>query len=103
MRRILETLKKWENIQLHDTLFAGSETIRSNHEDIFIGSTAEFYKGTLKSFEESNNISRHGINKIYTGYLSLGEYLNIIHDESGNLKGGIFSENVRGVSRYCKY
>lgn len=92
----IRNLEKVGEYSVHDTLFAGSETIRSIYEDIFIGSTAEFYKGTLKSFEESNNISRHGINKIYTGYLSLGEYLNIIHDESGNLKGGIFSENVRG-------
>lgn len=90
----IRNLEKTGGYSVHDTAFVGSETIRSVYEDVFIGSTAEFNMSTLKAFDASN-ISMHGIYKIFTGYLPLGEYKKIIHDESGNLKGGIFNENVR--------
>lgn len=90
----IRNLEKTGGYSVHDTAFVGSETIRSVYEDVFIGSTAEFNMSTLKAFDASN-ISMHGICKIFTGYLPLSEFKKIIHDESGNLKGGIFNENVR--------
>lgn len=90
----IRNLEKTGVYSVHDTAFVGSETIRSIYEDVFIGSTAEFNMSTLKAFDASN-ISMHGICKIFTGHLPLSEFKKIIHDESGNLKGGIFNENVR--------
>lgn len=83
------------NYIINSTEIAGHETLRKVHDDVFMGADADFNSRTLAPFT-MDNIRRHGIEAIYTGYLPFKEYKRIIQDDEGNLRGGIFSENVRG-------
>lgn len=90
--------KNLENIgayKINTPEIIGYETIRRVYDDAFIGAEAKFDWTTMSLFK-MNNILKHGIDSIYTGYLPFKEYKKIIHDSDGNLRASIFTENVRG-------
>ena len=41
-----------------------------------------------------------GVNEAYIGFVSLGEFMNLVQDDSGEILGSIFLENVRDWQEY---
>lgn len=91
----ISNLEAAGNYVVDDSLIIGYETLRKIYDDVFMGADAQFNMRTLSPFE-MDNISKHGIDAIYTGYLPFKEYKKVIQDEDGDLRPNVFSENVRG-------
>jgi AIPR protein len=90
-----ENLDAIGNYKINGPLIVGYETLRKIYDDVFIGADAKFNMRNLFPFEREN-IQKHGIYAIYTGYLPFKEYKKIIQEDDGSIKANIFSENVRG-------
>lgn len=68
-----ENLDAIGNYKINGPLIVGYETLRKIYDDVFIGADAKFNMRNLFPFEREN-IQKHGIYAIYTGYLPFKEY-----------------------------
>ncbi|MEX0695343.1 MAG: AIPR family protein [Rhodospirillales bacterium] len=67
----------------------------------------EFYRNTKNAVVREFSFSSKtllpdivGVNEAYIGFVSLGEFMNLVQDDSGDILGSIFLENVRDWQEY---
>ncbi len=71
----------------------GPEKLLDMYRKLHKRSEAVFDGSTLQSFTPVKN--DQSVESIEFGYLPLGEYLKVIHDEEGRIKPSVFYDNVR--------
>lgn len=95
------SLKRAVTVQKFDIDYIGCEELNSIYNDFINGIEANFNPKGISQIDYSNG--KYGIDSVYSGYISLVEYMKVISDlkdpkslEPVSIRREIFYENVRG-------